>query len=352
MTDNFNLEINPGRVVFGQGTLATVADEIERLGARHALVLSTPAQQADAQRLADALGPRAAGVFGEAAMHTPVPVTLAGLAAFEACKADCVIALGGGSTIGLAKAISLRNGAPQIAIPTTYAGSEVTPVVEQTENGAKTTLKDMRILPKVVIYDPSLTLDLPVSLSVTSGLNAMAHAIEGMYAHDRNPVSTLQAVEGIRALRDALGVIVKSPRDAAARTNALYGSWLCGTVLGTLGMALHHKLCHTLGGSFNLPHSELHAILLPHTVAFNLHAAPAELRPLADLFGEDVGAGLQDFARSLGAPLALRDLGLEAAQLEAAAELAVTNPYWNPRPVERDALLAMLRRAWEGSRPA
>lgn len=351
MIDKFAYDINPGRVLFGPGTLGAVADEIERVGAKRALILSTPVQRADALRLAEQIGPLAAGVFSNAAMHTPVDVTEQALTAFEASRADCVVALGGGSTIGLGKAIAWRNDAPQVVIATTYAGSEVTPILGQTENGIKTTIRHAKILPEVVIYDPELTLNLPVAMSVTSGLNAMAHAVEAVYARDRNPVSSLMAVEGVRALRDALRVIVARPRELDARSNALYGSWLCGSVLGTVGMALHHKLCHTLGGSFDLPHAETHAIVLPHSAAYNASAAADALQPLADLFGGSIGSGLHDFCRSLGAPLALKDLGLKEAQLDRAADLAVQNPYCNPRPIEREAIRALLQRAWEGTRP-
>jgi maleylacetate reductase len=351
MNPAFIYEINPGRILFGPGKAQAVAEEIERLGAKRALILATPFQRADAQRLAERVGPLAAGVFSEAAMHTPVDVTLRALDAYRASDADCVVALGGGSTIGLGKAIAWRNGAPQIVVATTYAGSEVTPILGQTENGIKTTIRDPRILPEVVIYDPTLTVALPVPMSITSGLNAMAHAVEAVYARDRNPVSTLMAVEGVRALHDALPAITARPDDLDARTLALYGSWLCGSVLGTVGMSLHHKLCHTLGGSFDLPHAQTHAIMLPHSVAYNAPAAARELEPLAAFFGESIGSGLHEFARSLDAPLALKELGLQEAQLDLAADLAVKNPYWNPRPVEREAVRSLLQRAWEGARP-
>jgi maleylacetate reductase len=347
----FSCTLNPARVIFGPGTLARVADEVLGLGARRALVLATPFQKADAEALAATLGDLAAGVFANAAMHTPVDVTDRAMAAFAAAGADCVVALGGGSTIGLGKAIAWRNGCPQIVVATTYAGSEVTPILGQTENGLKTTLRDARVLPEVVIYDPDLTLGLPVAMSVTSGLNAMAHAVEGVYAQDRSPIASMMALEGVRALQGALPVIGADPRNAEARGQALYGSWLCGTVLGTVGMALHHKLCHTLGGSFDLPHAETHAVMLPHTAAFNALAAKSALQPLADLFGGHIGPGLWDFAKSLGAPTALRDLGLAEASLDRAADLAVKNPYWNPRPIERAPLRALLQRAWEGARP-
>jgi maleylacetate reductase len=273
------------------------------------------------------------------------------MAAYAESGADCVIALGGGSTIGLGKAIAYRNDCTQFVIATTYAGSEVTPILGQTENGLKTTVRGASILPEVVIYDPDLTLSLPVAMSVTSGLNAIAHAVEGLYAQDRNPVTSLMALEGIRALRDALPGIVAAPDDRQARAGALYGSWLCGTVLGTVGMALHHKLCHTLGGSFDTPHAETHAILLPHTAAYNAVAAQGDLAPAAALMGGTLGGGLWDFAKSLNAPLALRDLGLSPADLDRAADIAVKNPYWNPRPVERDAIRALLEAAWHGTRP-
>jgi maleylacetate reductase len=347
----FSYVSNPARIVFGAGASAHIADELNALGRRRALVLSTPFQKSEAEKLAERLGALVAGVFAEATMHTPVEVTDRAVAAYEAAGADCVIALGGGSTIGLGKAIAWRNDAPQIVVPTTYAGSEVTPILGQTANGVKSTLRDPRVLPEVVVYDPELTLSLPVKMSANSGLNAIAHAVEGLYAQDRNPISSLMAVEGVRALREALPAIVEDPADLAARTTALYGSWLCGAVLGTVGMALHHKLCHTLGGSFDLPHAETHAVMLPHTAAYNAIAAGRELAPAADLFGGSVGGGLYDFAVGLGAPRALRDLGLKESDLDRAADLAVQNSYWNPREIEREAISTLLQQAWEGIRP-
>ncbi|MGP9656182.1 maleylacetate reductase [Halomonas sp. AOP35-4E-18] len=351
MPHSFLYIANPARIVFGPGSLAQIADEVRQLGCSQALVLSTPSRHEDAQRLSRQLGALCAGVFSEAAMHTPVEVTERAMAAYAKAGADCVVALGGGSTIGLGKAIAYRNDAPQLVVATTYAGSEVTPILGQTEDGIKTTVKHDSILPDVVIYDAELTLGLPVSISVTSGLNAMAHAVEGLYAKEKNPVTTLMAEEGIRVLKDALPVIVEQPENIEARNNALYGAWLCGTVLGTVGMALHHKLCHTLGGSFGLPHAETHAIMLPHTAAYNAQAVTDLLAPAAELFGGELGGGLYDFAKYLGAPMALKELGLVEADLDRAADLAVQTPYWNPRPVEREAVRELLQRAWSGTRP-
>ncbi|MDI5935910.1 maleylacetate reductase [Halomonas kalidii] len=351
MSHDFVYTANPARILFGPGSLTRIADEVRLLGCPRALVLSTHSRREDALRLNAQLGELGAGVFSGAVMHTPVHVTEQAMAAFEDAAADCVVALGGGSTIGLGKAIAYRNDAPQLVVATTYAGSEVTPILGQTENGLKSTVKGAAILPEVVIYDPELTLGLPVTTSVTSGLNAMAHAVEGLYAKDRNPLTGLMAMEGLRSLKQALPSIVERPQDLQARSDALYGAWLCGTVLGSVGMALHHKLCHTLGGSFDLPHAETHAILLPHTAAYNAEAAAEVLAPAASLFGGELGGGLHDFAGSLGAPLALEALGLRESDLDEAADLAASNPYWNPRPIERDAIRELLQRAWSGDRP-
>jgi maleylacetate reductase len=342
----------PLRVRFGAGSLGQAGEEIAAIGGKRALILSTPFQKEDADRLAVQLGPLAAGVFAEARMHTPVDVTARALAAYATSGADCIVSLGGGSTIGLGKAIAWRNDAAHLVIATTYAGSEVTDILGETEGGVKATRRDPRIRPEAVIYDPELTLGLPVAMSVASGLNAIAHAVEGLYATDANPVTSLMAVEGIAALQRALPVICRDPSDLAARSDALYGSWLCGTVLGAVAMALHHKLCHTLGGALDLPHAETHAILLPHTIAFNAPAAQSVLRPAADLFGGDLGGGLYDLALSLGAPMAMKDLGVTEADLAHASDLAVKNPYANPREVTRAGVLALLQQAWAGTRPA
>jgi maleylacetate reductase len=341
----------PARIVFGTGSSVGVAEEIRRLGLSRALVLSTPHQKGDAEALAARLGPLTAGVFSDAAMHTPVEVTKRAVEAYRAAGADCVVSLGGGSTTGLGKAIALRTDAPQIVIPTTYAGSEVTPILGQTENGVKTTLRGPEILPEVVIYDAELTLGLPVGISMTSGLNAMAHAAEALYARDRNPIASMMAVEGLRAMIEALPGVRMEPQDTKARETALYGAWLCGTVLGAVGMSLHHKLCHTLGGSLDLPHAETHAVLLPHTIAYVEQAVPDQLAPLAALVGGRAGTGLYDFAARLGAPASLAALGVGEEDLDAMAELATANPYWCPRPVEKTAIRALLQRAFEGARP-
>ncbi|KAF1023918.1 MAG: Maleylacetate reductase [Paracidovorax wautersii] len=346
------------RVVFGAGALAHLEREIDLLRARRALVLSTPEQAAQAQSVADRLGARAAGVFPHAVMHVPIETARQAQDEARRLGADCAVAIGGGSTIGLGKAIALDAGLPILAIPTTYAGSEMTPIYGITEAGQKKTGRDARVRPRTVIYDPELTLTLPVPLSVTSGMNAIAHAAEGLYARDGNPVMALMAEEGVRALAQALPALTRRGDDLAARGDALYGAWLCGTVLGSVGMALHHKLCHVLGGSFNLPHAEVHTVVLPQAIAFNAPAAPEAMariqRALGGATPRSAAAALFDLARDNGAPVALRDIGMKADELERAADIVVANPYWNPRAVgvaERDGILALLRRAFDGVRP-
>ena len=228
----------------------------------------------------------------------------------------------------------------------------MTPIIGQSANGIKTTQRTIKVLPRAVIYDVELTLSLPPSLSGTSGINAIAHAVEGLYAQDTNPVMQLIAEEGIRALAHALPGIAQDPGDRHARADALYGAWLCGMVLGNVGMALHHKLCHTVGGSFNLPHAETHAIILPHAVAYNALAVPDAIARLARALNvADPVNALFDLARSVGAPAALRDLGMPMAGVEQAVDEVLRNPYWNPRPLGRSALAALLKRAWAGERP-
>jgi maleylacetate reductase len=348
----FTYSAPAARVVFGVGAVSQLRAEIDLLGAHRALVLSTPDQSEAADRLARDLGDHAVGVFAKAMMHVPIETAREAREVAQQLGADCAVAIGGGSTTGLGKAIALESGLPIVAIPTTYAGSEVTSIFGLTEAGIKRTGKDPRVLPRTVIYDPALTLTLPIGLTVTSGMNAIAHAAEGLYAKDGNPIMDLMAEEGIRALAAALPLLRQNPQDIEARAQALYGAWLCGTVLGGVGMALHHKLCHTLGGSFNLPHAEVHTVVLPHAIAYNSPAIPAALRRLQRTLNSDQPASaLYDLARSNGAPYSLRELGMSAADLDRAADLAVQNPYWNPRPIERAGIRELLQRAWDGVRP-
>lgn len=352
MMNAFVYQASAARVIFGAGTLARLPDEVAQLGATRALVLCTPEQRASGERVAALLGERAAGVFDRAAMHVPVEAAREARAEAQRLGADCAVAIGGGSTTGLGKAIALESGLPIVAVPTTYAGSEMTPIYGLTEGGLKKTGRDERVRPRTVIYDPELTLSLPLAMTVTSAFNAIAHAAEGLYAPDVNPVIALMAEEGIRASAASLPPLQTDPRDLGARSDALYGAWLCGTVLGAITMGLHHKLCHTLGGSFNLPHAEVHTVVLPHALAYNASAVPEALARVARALGVgDAPRGLHELARRLGAPTSLAALGMPADGLDRAADLAVQNQYANPRPLERVALRALLQRAFDGAPP-
>jgi maleylacetate reductase len=285
-------------------------------------------------------------------MHVPIEAAEAARAEARRRSADVCVALGGGTPIGLAKAIALELGIPVVAVPTTYAGSEMTPLLGITEGGVKRTRRDSRMLPRTVIYDPELTFSLPAAVSGPSGMNAIAHAVEALYVLNANPVTSLMAEESIRALARSLPVVVREPENLAARSDALYGAWLAGAALAAVGMALHHKLCHVLGGSFDLPHAEVHTIILPHATAYNRAGATEAMARIEAALGTgDAAQGLFDLATSLGAKLRLADLGLSEADLERAADLAVQNPYANPTPLTRAGIRALLEDAFQGRRP-
>jgi alcohol dehydrogenase class IV len=349
---DFIYEALPSNVTFGRGSIAKLGDVMERHGVQRALLLSTPQQAEHAKAATAALGDAVVGLFSDARMHTPVEVTERAMVALTKSCADCVIAFGGGSTIGLGKALALRTDVVQIAVPTTYAGSEMTPILGETRDGRKTTQRSPMILPEAVVYDVDLTLGLPSSISGTSGINAIAHAVEGLYAKDTNPIMQLIAEEGIRSLARALPRVVVAGDDVDAREEAQYGAWLCGVVLGSVGMALHHKLCHTVGGDFDLPHAETHTIILPHAVAYNAPQIPQALAALRRALGSDDPAkALFDLGRRVGAPLGLRDIGMPESGIESATAHAVENAYWNPRPLDRDAIHGLIARAWAGETP-
>jgi maleylacetate reductase len=348
----FIYEALPGRVVFASGSLDRLPDEVARLGATRALLVSTPGHRQFAEDAAERLGARAAGIWDRARMHVPIENAEAARAEARRLGADLCVAIGGGTPIGLAKAIALELDVPIIAVPTTYAGSEMTPVLGITEEGVKRTRRDLRMLPKTVIYDPELTFTLPAAVSGPSGMNAIAHCVEALYARDANPVISLIAEEGIRALAASLPVVVREPEHADARAEALYGAWLAGTALAAVGMALHHKLCHTLGGSFDLPHAEVHTIVLPHATAYNRAGAPGAMARIARaLDAEDAAGGLFDLAAALGAKQSLSAIGMRESDLERAADLAAENPYPNPTPITRERIRALLDDAFHGRRP-
>jgi maleylacetate reductase len=316
------------------------------------LVVSTAGQRKLAERVEGLLASNAVGIFANAVMHTPCNVTETAMLRAADLRVDGIVAVGGGSAIGLSKALALRTDLPQIVVPTTYAGSEATPILGETMANEKRTQRSKKVLPETILYDVELTIGLPISVSMASGLNAMAHAAEALYAPDRNPLIEAMAEAALSALIDALPQIYDRANDVDARSKALWGSWLSGCCLGLTTMGLHHKLCHTLGGTFGLPHAETHAVLLPHALDYNLpHAAEAH-RTLIRLFRDpDPARALAEFSRRLGLPETLSALGMPEEAIDRVADLTVSKPYPNPRPLERVALRDLLARAWADGFP-
>lgn len=350
----FEYNANPGRVVFGAGSIKKLPAEIQRLGLKAPLLLSTPQQVSQLDDLAKILQDgkiTPAGRCTNATMHTPSQITEEAMAYLKSNSADCVVSIGGGSTIGLGKAISIRTGLPHICIPTTYAGSEMTPILGETQDGRKTTRSDPKILPGTVIYDVELTMTLPAALSATSGVNAIAHAVESLYASNTNPVIRMFALKGTASLAKSLPVIVKDPQNKDARSQAQYGAWLCGVTLGSSAMALHHKLCHTLGGSFNLPHAETHTIVLPHALSYNAPAIPKQMEELASALPDSNGDaihGLNVLLEKLNVKRALKDFGMKEEDVDKATDIAMSAQYPNPRKLEKEQIREVIRRCWAG----
>ena len=348
----FVYNANPSRVIFGAGSRAKIAEELDRLGIGRAIVISTPDQSALAAQIAREIGGRAGTMYPGAVQHTPVEVTESALLAVGSVRADGCLAIGGGSTTGLSKAIAYRTDLPQLVVPTTFAGSEMTPILGQTEAGRKTTLSSPKVLPETVIYDPELTVTMPSFIAGPSGMNAIAHAVEALYAKDRNPIVSMMAEASIRALGKALPVLMDEPANAGAHAEALYGAWLAGVCLGAVGMAIHHKICHTLGGTFNLNHADIHALMIPYTSAYNREAAPEAMARIAAALGtEDGPTGIYRLTQRAATWRSLAEMGLTQAALDKAADIAMQNPYYNPRPVTREGVREMLQAAFEGRAP-
>ena len=349
----FVYERLPGRIVFGPGRLGILAEEVERLGASRVLLISSRSAAEAAARAAQALAGRVVGRIARVRQHVPEEDAVRACDQALSEAADSLVAVGGGSALGLAKAVALRLSLPIVAVPTTYSGSEMTPVYGITAGGRKQTGRNLKVLPRTVIYDPELTAGLPAEATAATGMNALAHCVEAMYARDAAPVARLLGEEGVRRLVRALPVAVRAPCDIDGRSEALYGSSLAGTALASAGMALHHKLCHVLGGAFGMSHGPANAVVLPHVVRFNEPAAPEAIGRVAQALGaEDAAEALFDLARSLGAPTSLRQLGMAKEDLDAAARMTAESVEWNPRPVTEEDILRILVDAHAGRRPA
>lgn len=344
------------RVLFGSGKAAEhVAAEVSRLGASRVMVIASDIEAALAREVA--AGIEVAVWHDEVVMHVPVEVAERARAA-AAAGIDLIVSVGGGSTTGLAKAVALTTGIPIVAVPTTYAGSEATNVWGLTEGARKTTGVDDRVLPATVVYDAALTLSLPVGMSVASGLNGLAHCVDSLWAPRADPINAALAAEGIRALAAGLPAIVADPTGAEGREQALYGAYLAAVAFASAGSGMHHKICHVLGGTFNLPHAQTHATILPYVLAFNAPAAPEAAARIAAAFGAaGIGAGsalegLQALRERLDAPKALADYGFTASGIAEAVAVALPAiPASNPRLVTDANLTALLAAALTGEDP-
>ncbi len=340
------------RVVFGRGALGRAGQEVERLDAHRVLLISTRSSAASGKSVADALGNKLVARIDEVAMHVPAEVAESALRSAETTGADLLVCIGGGSATGLGKAVAAQTSVPILAIPTTYAGSEMTSIWGRTEDGQKVTGRDQRVLPRTVIYDPDLTVGLSARQSASSGMNAAAHCVEALYASNATPVTTLLAVHGLQLLAKALPAIATDPSDLKARTDALQGAWYSGWVLGATTMGLHHKLCHVLGGSYNLPHSAVHSAVLPYATAWNASADVVAMSLIASaLESADAAGGLWDLALRAGAPTSLTDVGFDPDDIDAIATLVAASPPENPRPVTQEGVRELLLASCAGTRP-
>ena len=350
--NHFDYKALPWNLIFGAGSLQRLPEELDKLGYGRALVLTTPNQSRDGEAITELLGNRAVGLFDQAMMHVPATTVEQAIAEVKRQEADCTVSLGGGSTTGLGKALALKLDLPNIVIPTTYAGSEMTNIWGITDNGRKVTGRDNKVLPTLTIYDPKLTLGLPAKLAGPSGLNAMAQAVVNVTSGDLNPIVANMALAAVSALSRSLPKVVANPNALDARAEALYGACLAGGSLGTGVTSLHHRLCHTFGGSFNTPHAETHTILLPHCVAYNASSTTEGTRQLAKAMGvEDPAFGLFELAKSVNAPTALKDIGVEESDLDRAAEIATETPVNNPAPVTTARVRQLLDNAFYGRPP-
>lgn len=341
------------RVLFATGAAAeNVSAALDELGARRVLVIAPDSKTEVVEKITAGLP--IVMRYSEVTMHVPVAVAERARAVAAQCAADAVISVGGGSTTGLAKAVALTTGLPIVAVPTTYSGSEATNVWGLTDGVRKTTGADPRVLPAAVVYDASLTTSLPVTVSVASGLNALAHCVDAMWGPHANPIALAFAAEGISTLRLGLPKVVADPAGLDGREEALYAAYLSAVAFAAAGSGLHHKICHVLGGRFNLPHAQTHAVVLPYVLAYNGPATPTVERRIASaLEAPDALDGLQQLRAKLGAPRALKDYGFAADDVDGAADAIMPFvPPNNPRRVTVDDLRLLLRAAQAGLDPA
>ncbi len=343
---------HPSRVIFGAGSAAGIADEVRRFGASRVLLLAGRHVRTQAAVVEKALGPLLADRFDGAVMHTPVEVTERVILRIALHDVDAVVAVGGGSTTGLAKALALRTGLDQVILPTTFAGSEVTPVLGETSDGVKVTQSSPHIQPETVIYDVDFVAGMPIPLAVTSAINALAHAVEALYAENANPIVDAVALEAITAINRGIPSLGADLADVEGRSDLLLAGWLAGTCLASVGMGLHHKICHVLGGSFGLPHAPVHTVMLPHVMAYNAVSVPRVMERVAGtLDTASAPSGVYDLIVAAGGPTTLAELGMLESDLDEAARIVTERTYPNPREVTEVGVRRLLGEAFEGTRP-
>lgn len=357
----FTYDAIGGRVVFGAGARAQLAEQVDTFGARRVVLIAGTDEDALAGEIAALLGDRVVARFADVAQHVPAAKAADAVACVDAAGADAVVTLGGGSATGFGKAVRLafaERGDPRplafVAVPTTYAGSEMTTIWGRTDGDHKATGKHPYVKPDTVVYDPELTLTLPARIAGPSGMNALAHCVEALYGPGANPIVALHALEGVRALRAGLPVVCGPDDSIGARADVLYGAYLAGIALASGGTALHHKTCHVLGGMFNLNHGDMNAVVLSHAVAYNAPAMPAVMEQLADALGvpaAEVPGALFDLAVAIGAPTSLEALGMPAAGIAEAAKRVVVDAAANVRSPDEASIEQFLTDAYRGTRP-
>ncbi|MFS0823912.1 maleylacetate reductase [Bacillus sp. 1P02SD] len=353
----FIYHAQPSKVYFGEGVVNKVGECVNDLGLKNFLIITSPGQsgKAVAEKISNELGDRCYGVYPKAIQHVPNEIVEEALTFLQDKEIDGLISIGGGSSVGLAKAIALNTNLPIIAIPTNYSGSELTHVWGITTDGIKTTGRNPVVKPKVVLFDSELTMHMPIKLTVVSAINAMAHCVEALYSENPNPISSIMAGEGIRAIAEGLPKLYENPLDIEARTKVLFGAWLSGTVLDTVPMGVHHRICHTLGGTCNLSHADTHTMILPYAIAYIKDYAPEAIKAIARAIGtetDDVAGFLFDFIQDLGGPKSLKELGLKEEDIKKAAAVACRKPLTYPRPIDEESIEILIRNAFSGKRPS
>lgn len=350
--NRFQVTPRTHQVIFGEPFAEVLRRELPRHGSGSYFLVTTAGMRCrfEAQAPEDILQ-RCSGRFTEAVPHVPSEVARRACERIAAAKAQLILAVGGGSALDTAKAVAHDLALPIVAVPTNFSGSEVTYNFGLTTGGVKQTIIDPKVLPHTVIYDPAMLSSLSDEVAACSGVNAIAHAIEAMYAVNANPMTGAIAEAGIRNLVAGLAAR-QTERSTDANAQCLMGAWLCGEVLAQVGMALHHRMCHVLGGTFGLPHAAAHTVMLPYSIEFNYGFAPA-LSALADLFDPDsLAAGLAAFSRRLGAPTNLGELGFRHEDIAQAARLALATPLNNPRAVNAADVERILAKALAGAVPS